>query len=144
MQDMYMVGNNVTWSNEWNTPCTPDFWDCGCDNCLSIAAGYSATVPPSSTYVLWSRLRPCEQRDRDIVWRLPRVRYWLRGPTGEERVVKSIIGINQCALSVVPWADLMPADIKSSSSAFARSLPKVTPYLFDPASVCTASSGELL
>ena len=143
MQDMYMVGNNVTWSNEWNTPCTPDFWDCGCDNCLSIAAGYSATVPPSSTYVLWSRLRPCEQRDRDIVGDFL-VLDTGRGGRREERVVKSIVGINQCALSVVPWADLMPADIKSSSSAFARSLPKVTPYLFDPASVCTASSGELL
>ena len=143
MQDMYMVGNNVTWSNEWNTPCTPDFWDCGCDNCLSIAAGYSATVPPSSTTVLWSRLRPCEQRDRDIVGDFL-VLDTGRGGRREERVVKSIVGINQCALSVVPWADLMPADIKSSSSAFARSLPKVTPYLFDPASVCTASSGELL
>ena len=23
MQDVYMVGNNVTWSTVWNTPCTP-------------------------------------------------------------------------------------------------------------------------
>jgi hypothetical protein len=33
MQDTYMIGNNATWSNEWNTSCTPDFGDCGCDNC---------------------------------------------------------------------------------------------------------------
>jgi hypothetical protein len=33
MQDTYMIGNNVTWSVEWNTSCTPDFGVCGCDNC---------------------------------------------------------------------------------------------------------------
>lgn len=25
MQDTYMIGNNATFSNEWNTTCTPDF-----------------------------------------------------------------------------------------------------------------------
>ncbi|KAH7924181.1 hypothetical protein BV22DRAFT_1035409 [Leucogyrophana mollusca] len=49
MQDAYMVSNNVTWSNEWNTTCTPDFGDCGCDNCLSIPAGDNLSVPPNST-----------------------------------------------------------------------------------------------
>lgn len=33
LQDTYMIGNNVTFSSEWHTPCTPDFGDCGCDNC---------------------------------------------------------------------------------------------------------------
>jgi hypothetical protein len=50
MQDVYMIGNNVTWSNEWNTTCTPDYGDCGCDNCFSIPAGDSNAVPPNSTY----------------------------------------------------------------------------------------------
>lgn len=50
MQDVYMIGNNVTWSNEWNTTCTPDYGDCGCDNCLSISAGDNSAVPPNTTY----------------------------------------------------------------------------------------------
>lgn len=50
MQDVYMVANNVTWSSEWNTPCTPDYGDCGCDNCVSILAGDTAAVPPNTTY----------------------------------------------------------------------------------------------
>ena len=50
MQDVYMIGNNVTWSSEWDTPCTTDYGDCGCDNCVSIAAGDTASVPPNSTY----------------------------------------------------------------------------------------------
>ena len=52
--------------------------------------------------------------------------------------MQSILGINQGALGVVPWDDPTPADIKSSSSAFALSLPKITPYLFNPTSVRTA------
>ena len=50
MQDVFMVGTNVSWSNEWNTTCTPDYGDCGCDNCLSIPAGDIAAVPPNTTY----------------------------------------------------------------------------------------------
>jgi len=49
MHDVYMVGNNVSYSNQWNTVCTPDYGDCGCDNCVSIPAGDSAAVPPNST-----------------------------------------------------------------------------------------------
>jgi hypothetical protein len=29
MQDVYMIGNNVTWSTVWGTPCTEDFGVCG-------------------------------------------------------------------------------------------------------------------
>lgn len=47
------------------------------------------------------------------------------------------MGINQGALGIVPWDDPTSADIKSSASAFAMSLPKITPYLFNPASVRT-------
>ncbi|KAG6327165.1 hypothetical protein ID866_11924 [Astraeus odoratus] len=49
MQDVYMIGNNVTFSNQWGTVCTPDYGDCGCDNCVSIPAGDTAAVPPNST-----------------------------------------------------------------------------------------------
>ena len=52
--------------------------------------------------------------------------------------MQTILGINQGALGVVPWEDPTPADIKSASSAFALSLPSITPYLFNPASVRTA------
>lgn len=33
MQDAYPIGNNVTFSEPWGTECTPDYGDCGCDNC---------------------------------------------------------------------------------------------------------------
>ena len=65
-------------------------------------------------------------------------RYWPRTPTGEEWVVQSFLGINHGALGVVPWNDPTTADIKASASAFALSLPSITPCLFNPASVRTA------
>ena len=39
-----MIGTNVTWSTEWNTPCTPDFGDCGCDNCKGEFEDISARI----------------------------------------------------------------------------------------------------
>jgi hypothetical protein len=69
-----------------------------------------------------------------------------RAPTGEEWVVQSIMGINQgtSGPGVVSWTDPMPVDIKASSSAFALNLPKITPYLLNPASVRTAYVGGIL
>lgn len=36
MADPYTIGNNATFSTTWHTPCTPDFGDCGCDNCQGV------------------------------------------------------------------------------------------------------------
>ncbi|KAF8128018.1 hypothetical protein EV363DRAFT_1512354 [Boletus edulis] len=165
MQDVYMIGNNVTHSNEWNTSCTPDYGDCGCDNCLSIPEGDTAAVPPNTTYYgakyvpansgvgtyfdvsdrvasFKNRLEVMGWERTKAVWTVPQAfgnsEYWLKTPTGEEWVVQSIMGINQGALGVVPWNDPTSPNIKSSASAFAMSLPKITPYLFNPKSVRTA------
>lgn len=156
MQDAYMIGNNVTWSNEWNTTCTPDYGDCGCDNCFSIPAGNSAAVSPNSTYYdsvvpansgigsyfdisdrvssFQNRLEVMGWERTKAVWTVPQAfgtaQYWTRTPTGEEWVVQSIMGINQGALGVVPWVDPNPEYIKVAASAFALSLPKFTSYIF--------------
>lgn len=161
MQDVYMIGNNVTWSNEWNTTCTPDYGDCGCDNCFSIPAGNSAAVPPNSTYYgttvpansgigsyfdisdrvssFKNRLEVMGWERTKAVWTVPQAfgsaEYWMRTPSGEEWVVQSIMGINQGALGVVPWVDPNPEYIKLAASAFALSLPKLTPYILNASSM---------
>jgi len=33
LPDVYMIGNNATFSTKYHTPCTNDFGCCGCDNC---------------------------------------------------------------------------------------------------------------
>ncbi|KAH7890176.1 hypothetical protein F5I97DRAFT_1965248 [Phlebopus sp. FC_14] len=163
LHDVFMVGTNVTFSNEWQTPCTPDFGDCGCDNCMSIPAGDTAAVPPNATYYggpvpansgigsyfdisergasFGNRLQVMGWERTKAVWTVPQgfggEEYWVRAPTGEEWVLQSIMGINQGALGVVSWEDPTTADIKAAASAFAQSLPKITPFLFNPSSVRT-------
>lgn len=179
MQDVYMIGNNVTWSNRWNTTCTPDYGDCGCDNCFSIPAGDNSAVPPNTTYYggtvpagsgigsyfdisdrvssFKNRLEVMGWERTKAVWTVPqafggsesvvllflyllwvdhsRSRYWVRIPSGEEWVVQSIMGINQGALGVIPWSDPTPDYIKTASSEFAMSLPRLTPFFFSATSV---------
>ncbi|KAK0477002.1 hypothetical protein IW261DRAFT_300149 [Armillaria novae-zelandiae] len=131
MQDTYMVGNNVTFSSEWGTPCTTDYGDCGCDNCKGSFQDIST--------------REDEFRERifingwelnKVVWAVPQAfgngSYWKRFPTGKEFIVQSIVGINHGALGVVSWDDPTSADIKASASALALSLPKITPFILNP------------
>ncbi|KAK0216327.1 hypothetical protein IW262DRAFT_1399608 [Armillaria fumosa] len=131
MQDTYMIGNNVTFSSEWGTPCTTDYGDCGCDNCKGSFQDIST--------------REDEFRERifingwelnKVVWAVPQAfgneSYWKRFPTGKEFIVQSIVGINHGALGVVSWDDPTPADIKASASALALSLPKITPFILNP------------
>lgn len=33
LHDTYPIGINSTWSTVYNTACTKDYGDCGCDNC---------------------------------------------------------------------------------------------------------------
>lgn len=48
MQDVYIIGANVNTSLMFNTPCTPAYGDCGCDNCSPIPAGLNDAVPPAN------------------------------------------------------------------------------------------------
>lgn len=48
MQDVYIIGANVNTSLMFDTPCTPTYGDCGCDNCSPIAAGLNDAVPPAN------------------------------------------------------------------------------------------------
>ncbi|KDR78230.1 hypothetical protein GALMADRAFT_245305 [Galerina marginata CBS 339.88] len=134
LQDTYMIGNNVTFSTQWDTVCTPDFGDCGCDNCKGSFEDISTRMD--------------EFRDRNFingwertkaVWTVPQgfgndtyVSIVMRFPTGQEWVVMSVVGINHGGLGVVSWDDPTSADIKASSSALGLSLPKMTPFILNP------------
>lgn len=50
------------------------------------------------------------------------------------------MAVNHGALGIVSWTDPTPQDIKHSSSRFAQSLPKITPFLFDPQGACSRSN----
>lgn len=131
MQDAYMIGNNVTWSSVWNTACTPDFGDCGCDNCMGSFEDISTRMDEFSQRLFingWERTK--------AVWTVPQgfgnETYWKRYPTGQEFVVQSVIGINHGGLGVVSWDDPTSSDIKTYASTLALSLKQMTPFILSP------------
>ncbi|KAF5376671.1 hypothetical protein D9615_007900 [Tricholomella constricta] len=151
MQDAYMIGNNLTFSTVWNTVCTKDYGDCGCDNCLGKFEDISTRMDEFRDRLFingWDRTK--------AVWTVPQgfgnETYWKvigtasllkrnaathllhnqRYPTGKEFVVESILGINHGGLGVVSWDDPTTPDIKASASLLALSLPKMTPYILSP------------
>ncbi|KAI3614836.1 hypothetical protein WG66_003340 [Moniliophthora roreri] len=131
LQDTYMIGNNVTFSTQWGTVCTTEYGDCGCDNCKGSFEDISDRMDTFKKRIFingWELEK--------VVWTVPQAfgneTYWKRFPTGKEFVVESILGINHGGLGVVPWDDPTPADIKTSASALALALPRITPFILEP------------
>jgi hypothetical protein len=126
MQDTYMIGNNVSFSLEWSTPCTVDFGDCGCDNCVGTD-GVGTFKDISSRMDVFAERSFIDGWELEkVVWTVPQgfgdEEYWTRTPTGEEFVVQSIVGINHGGLGVVSWDDPTTDDIKAGASALALAL----------------------
>ncbi|KAJ7503011.1 hypothetical protein B0H11DRAFT_1987433 [Mycena galericulata] len=130
--DSYTIGNNLSFSTVWGTPCTDDYGDCGCDNCHT---GF----PDIST-----RMDEFKQRFfingwelTKAVWTVPQgfgnETYWPRFPTGPEFVVESILGINHGGLGVTSWDDPTTASIKASASDLALALVNMKSFILSPA-----------
>ncbi|KAI8996265.1 hypothetical protein BD414DRAFT_477309 [Trametes punicea] len=131
MQDTYMIGINATWSVRFNTPCTPDFGDCGCDNCKGDFEDISTRMDEFA-----------ERRFIDgweltkAIWTVPQgfgaSEYWSRVPTGKEFVVQSVLAINHGALGVVSWNAPTTDDITASAAALSRSLTVMKEFILSP------------
>jgi len=131
LQDAYMVGNNVTFSTVWGTPCTRDYGDCGCDNCGGKFEDISTRMDEFKDRLFingWERTK--------AVWTVPQgfgnETYWKRYPTGQEFVVESVLGINHGGLGVVSWDDPTTDDIKTMGSKLALALRKMNPFILSP------------
>lgn len=66
MQDTYPISINATFSIKWDTPCTPDYGDCGCDNCKGSLADISDRMD-----VFKQRLRILGDERNKAVWGVP-------------------------------------------------------------------------
>ncbi|TFK36117.1 hypothetical protein BDQ12DRAFT_610474 [Crucibulum laeve] len=132
MQDAYTIGNNVTFSTVWGTPCTTDYGDCGCDNCKGSFADISTRMDEFKDRLFingWDRTK--------AVWTVPQgfgndTYVCSRFPTGKEFVVESVVGMNHGGLGVVSWDDPTSAEIKASASALALALPNMTSFILSP------------
>ncbi|KAJ6631564.1 hypothetical protein B0H10DRAFT_1866217 [Mycena sp. CBHHK59/15] len=131
LQDTYTIGNNLSFSTVWGTPCTDDYGDCGCDNCHKGFADISTRMDEFKERLFingWELTK--------AVWTVPQgfgnESYWPRYPTGREWVLESILGINHGGLGVVSWDDPTTADIKASASALAHSLATMKSFILSP------------
>jgi len=135
MQDAYMIGNNVTFSSQWDTVCTVDYGDCGCDNCKGNFQDISTRM---DEFAQRSFIDGWELEK--VIWTVPQgfgnETYWTRYPTGEEWVVESVVGINHGGLGVVSWDDPTPDDIKQSASVLSTALTAgsspLSSFILDP------------
>ncbi|KAJ7686548.1 hypothetical protein B0H17DRAFT_1160635 [Mycena rosella] len=133
LQDTYTIGNNLSFSTVWGTPCTDgtDYGDCGCDNCHTGFPDISTRMEEFRQRIFingWELTK--------AVWAVPQgfgnETYWPRYPTGREWVLESILGINHGGLGVVSWDDPTTADVKASASSLALSLVNMKSFILSP------------
>jgi len=128
MQDTYQIGINATYSTVWNTSCTREVGDCGCDNCRG---DYEDIRDRMDDFAM--RLKVLGWERSKTVWTVPQAfgsaSFWSRRPTGAEFLIENIVAINAGAKGSISWNDPTTPDIKASASAFASALPELTPFL---------------
>ena len=97
MQDTYTVGINATHSVVWDTECTPDYGDWGCDNCVGEFEDISRRIDQFG-----ERLGALGWERTKAIWTVPQAfgnaSYWDRIPTGKEWVVQSLLAVTHGAL----------------------------------------------
>ncbi|KAF6750407.1 hypothetical protein DFP72DRAFT_1139683 [Ephemerocybe angulata] len=143
LQDVYPIGNNVTFSSEWGMECTPDFGDCGCDNCKGSLADISDRMDDFLQrfwYNNWTNSK--------AIWAVPQgfggVQYWKRAPTGREFVAQSGLSIIHGAKGLVSWTDPTTDDIKAHASRFAYPLThNMSSFILDPSTFWTIFGPEV-
>ncbi|TFK32103.1 hypothetical protein BDQ12DRAFT_701324 [Crucibulum laeve] len=129
--DVYMVGNDVKYSSQYDTVCTADYGCCGCDNCQGELDDVARRLD-----VFKDRLRILGWDRQKALWSITQAfggeEFWSRAPTGREWLVQALISINHGARGITPWIDPTPLDIKHTASLLARSLPSIVRFLADP------------
>ncbi|KAI0702177.1 hypothetical protein C8Q76DRAFT_755941 [Earliella scabrosa] len=131
MQDAYTMGINATFSTVWGTPCTPDYGNCGCDNCNGEFEDISTRIDQ------FAERRFVQGRERTKAdWTVPQGfgggSYWSRVPTGKEFIVQSVLAINHGALSVVSWNAPTTADVTAGAALLSRSLETMKDVILHP------------
>ncbi|CAE6519215.1 unnamed protein product [Rhizoctonia solani] len=129
LQDAYPIGINATWSAVWNTPCTPELGDCGCDNCKGRLEDISDRLDQYRDRLVW------QGRARDVVvWSVPQAfggeSYWPRKPTSHELALEMLLAINHGSLGIMPWLDSASnPGMRSGVSPLAKVIPALTSYI---------------
>ncbi|KAL4065515.1 hypothetical protein V8B97DRAFT_1875292 [Scleroderma yunnanense] len=97
LEDAYPIGINATYSPVWNTPCTPDFGHCGCDNCKGGLIDIRSRIQTFK-----NRLDILGYDRSKAVWTTPQAfgsgAYWNTTPTGQQWAAIDLISFNHGAM----------------------------------------------
>ena len=149
IQDAYVTGINATHSVVWDTECTPDYGDCGCDNCAGDFEDISQRVDQFD-----DRLRALGWERTKAIWTASQAfggsSYWSRIPTGTEWMVQSLLAVTHGALGpffsihlytaglpylagITPWNDPTSSDITAAATTLGQQLiPSLTSFALEP------------
>ena len=100
---------------------TPDFGDCGCDNCKGAFEDISTRMDEYTD----RRFIQGWEHSKSI-WTVPQgfgaSEYWSRVPTGPEFVVENALAINHGARGSVSWSAPAPADVTAAGAGLSSAI----------------------
>ncbi len=111
---------------------TPDFGDCGCDNCKGAFEDISTRMDEYTD----RRFIQGWEHSKSI-WTVPQgfgaAEYWSRVPTGPEFVVENALAINHGARGSVSWSAPASADVTAAGAALSSAIKaSLKDYILNP------------
>jgi len=123
LSDVYPIGNNLTHSTEWDTPCNSTYGDCGCDDCTDVG-GFSDISFRIDNFNNFDRL--LGRAGTKVKWGVPQAfglsQYWLRNPTPAEETVMNVLSVNHGAKGIVMWDYPTTNEIANETAALSKIL----------------------
>ncbi|KAA8910023.1 hypothetical protein FN846DRAFT_940250 [Sphaerosporella brunnea] len=117
--DIYPVGNNVTFSTVYNTPCNRTYGCCGCDNCLGTLHDLATRIEEMKEFTRW-------MGTHKIFWGVSQAfgasEFWSRVPTHDEMVDMSRSAIAAGAKGMLYWASPTTDEIWKATSEIAKGM----------------------
>lgn len=150
LSDPYPIATNLTFSDEWDTPCNTTYGDCGCDDCVPPPFPNIPTrFDNFRNYQTWTG-NP-GYRGPSPLWGVPQAfggsEYWTRPPTGAEEVVMDALFVNHGAKGLVAWDWPTTAELADATSALGKVLTgdEVTSFLLgaQPVGLDVESGGDV-
>ncbi|EGN94657.1 hypothetical protein SERLA73DRAFT_187702 [Serpula lacrymans var. lacrymans S7.3] len=99
------MGINPNYSSVWNTSCTPDFGNCGCDNCVGSLVDVRQRVGSFK-----ERMQIMGWERDKAVWSVPQafesegLRYWNATPTGQQWLAFTFLSLTHGARGSVSFS----------------------------------------
>lgn len=122
--DVYPVGNNVTFSSVYNTPCNRTYGDCGCDNCVGTLHDLSDRLIYFKDLMRW-------QGTHKTLWgtsqALGNTSFWKRYPTEAETITIGEAAVEKGgAKGLLWWMQPTATVVYSGTTRLSRHLNSVS------------------